>query len=430
MKATCLPLCLAPLILLAFSTYGQSVTVVPSPAEIAPLGATYSGTGQQAALPAATSVTFQEASEVLSDPFDGARVSATLQAVRPDQLAVTRGAKEAQLYRRVSPSVVLVVTKNSLGSGSLLNSQGDVLTNWHVVMGADQVGVVFKPSTEGKTPSKADFRRARVLKVDEVADLALLHVDEIPAGIEPLALGSMSDISVGDDVHAIGHPTGEAWTYTKGVVSQVREGYQWTSDQTRKAHHADVIQTQTPINPGNSGGPLLSDQGKLIGVNSFKSQGEGLNFAVAVDEVQRFIAQAGGRVAMNAPNRAAAAAASPTNCKAKILYQGPNTKRDGDVIVYDLDCDGKADSEIRIPYDKKLPIITVFDRKKSGKIDLMVFDGDRDGKWDLSVQGLSPNGDWELIGLHPDGKLVASRFLTYTEATLSRVAADPATYRH
>ena len=77
-----------------------------------------------------------------------------------------------------------------------------------------------------------------------------------------------------------------------GVISQVRQAYKWTAED-RRQHEASVIQTQTPINPGNSGGPLLTDNGQLIGVNSFKAQGEGLNFAVSVDDV---------RVLLNAKN--------------------------------------------------------------------------------------------------------------------------------
>jgi S1-C subfamily serine protease len=81
---------------------------------------------------------------------------------------------------------------------------------------------------------------------------------------------------VGTKPGGIGHPNGENWTYTKGIVSSVRPDYEWLT------HRATVIQTQTPINPGNSGGPLLSDDGKIVGVNSFGDKGaEGLNFAIA-----------------------------------------------------------------------------------------------------------------------------------------------------
>ena len=98
------------------------------------------------------------------------------------------------------------------------------------------------------------------------------------------------------DVHAIGHPTGEAWTYTTGVISQYRQAYEWQVEDDPIKHRADIIQTQTPINPGSSGGPLFGDSSSLIGVNSFKAGGEGLNFAVSVDEVRKFLARSGNRI--------------------------------------------------------------------------------------------------------------------------------------
>jgi S1-C subfamily serine protease len=96
---------------------------------------------------------------------------------------------------------------------------------------------------------------------------------------------------------SIGHPRQNDWSLTKGIISQYRRGYVWTygsadaatsGDPTIK-HKANIIQTQTPINPGNSGGPLISDSGTLIGVNTGK--GEGLNFAVSVEDVRKFLAE-------------------------------------------------------------------------------------------------------------------------------------------
>ena len=207
--------------------------------------------------------------------------------------AGTRSAKDAQIYRAVSSSVVLILTKDGLGSGTLIGPSGDIITNWHVVKGYSSVAVVFKPVIEGREPTREDIKAGQVVKYDEIADLALVKVTEVPQGRNPVRLGDGSDISIGSDVHAIGHPTGEAWTYTKGVISQYRLGYEWEVKDDKFKHHADVIQTQTPINPGNSGGPLFSDSGTLIGVNSFKATGEGLNFAVSVDDVKRFLTRPG-----------------------------------------------------------------------------------------------------------------------------------------
>jgi S1-C subfamily serine protease len=193
----------------------------------------------------------------------------------------TRSAKDAQIYRTSSPAVVLILTKDGLGSGTLISSSAEVITNWHVVKGYSSVAVVFKPAVEGREPTREDIKLGHVVRYDETADLALLKAIEVPPGRNPIRLGDGSDISIGADVHAIGHPTGEAWTYTKGVISQYRLGFEWQTKGESGKHKADVIQTQTPINPGNSGGPLIGDSGTLIGVNSFKTSGEGLNFAAS-----------------------------------------------------------------------------------------------------------------------------------------------------
>jgi len=191
----------------------------------------------------------------------------------------TRGAREADVYRRIAPSVVLVETNDAIGSGSVVSGGGEIITNWHVVKGYSKVGIIFKPTDEGQSVRASRAFVADVLKHDEVADLALLRLETLPATLPAaVRLGDFGKVSVGDDVDAIGHPSGEAWTFTKGIVSQIRKGYQWKADDG-VAHSADVIQTQMPINPGNSGGPLLDVGGSLIGINAFKAEGEGLNFA-------------------------------------------------------------------------------------------------------------------------------------------------------
>ena len=96
-----------------------------------------------------------------------------------------RSPKGGQIYRAVSPAVVLVATKEGLGSGSLLDTAGNIITNWHVVKGYEYVAVIFKPTVEGKEPTRDDIKRGRVVKYDEIADLALVKVSEVPTDIGP-----------------------------------------------------------------------------------------------------------------------------------------------------------------------------------------------------------------------------------------------------
>jgi S1-C subfamily serine protease len=349
--------------------------------------------------------------QLAADPLDTERLHRGLSAVQPEIAIRTRGAREVQLYARMSPSVVLILGNDGFGSGSLISDDGRILTNWHVVGNATEVGVVFKPSIEGRKLTRADVRRARVLRVDEVADLALLKVDSPPSGVKSVVLGNIAEAQIGADVHAIGHPTGESWTYTKGIISQLRKEYEWITESGVR-HQADVIQTQTPINPGNSGGPLLGDDGKLLGVNSFKAQGEALNFAVTVGEVRRFLSETVSRRAQPASGSGGATAPG-SSCEAKVLQRGRNKRNDSDITLIDITCDGAWDLVYLVPDDVSDPILLMIDSKNTGKIDVIVFDTNRDGKWDFSHHDTDGDGAPNLVGYHPDGAVKASRFERY-----------------
>jgi S1-C subfamily serine protease len=208
-------------------------------------------------------------------------------------LEQTRGAVDTAVYKEAAPGTVLIVTDTALGSGILINSSGEILTNYHVIHGAKRVAVVFKPE-RGVEVRKDLAYGATPIKVDEIADLAVLKVEAPSRLLHPLPMGDISKLEVGDDVHAIGHPEGEVWTYTTGTISQIRPKYEWKDEKI--THSATVIQTQTAINPGNSGGPLLNNKAQVIGINSFRMEGEGLNYAIAGDTIETFLKSSTNRV--------------------------------------------------------------------------------------------------------------------------------------
>ena len=107
---------------------------------------------------------------------------------------------------RLSPSVVEILTQDGLGSGSLIGTSGEIITNYHVVRGYSDVGVIFKPTIEGKEPTHDDIKLGHVVKFDEVADLALVKAVDVTKGRNPIRLGDSGDLAIGTDVHAIGHP--------------------------------------------------------------------------------------------------------------------------------------------------------------------------------------------------------------------------------
>ena len=279
------------------------------------------------------------------------------------------------------------------------------------------VGVLFKPPQVSAALDSKSVLRADVVKTDPTRDLALLKLAVPPQSVKPLELGSENELEVGADVHAIGHPSGLVWSYTRGLISQVRADYAWKAKDDKVTHRAEVIQTQTPISPGNSGGPLLGDSGKILGVNSFgTTEGENLNFAVSVRDLAAFLR--GGLQLASAtkpPSSPATSASIPPMpaCQSAKVYDGRSEKKDGHLIAYDTNCDGKPDFFIVTPDDKTKPILALIDSNHDDKIDIVVEDRDRDGRWDISYIDVDYDGVPDLVGYHPDGKLKPSRFERY-----------------
>ena len=351
--------------------------------------------------------------EVFSDTLATPNASYILNGLKPEPNFSSRSIQDAALFKRISPSVVLIVTKDGIGSGTIIGSQGQILTNYHVVGNNLEVGAILKPSGDTQKVSKADITRAKVIKVDQVTDLALIQLVQIPVGRAAVRLGDDSEINIGMDVHAIGHPRGDNWTYTKGVISQYRNDYEWLG------HKADVIQTQTPINPGNSGGPLLSDKGNLLGVNSFvDTSAQGINFAVSVEDVKKFLKSNGSRYLKEPPK-----AASNRKCEMKEVYKGRTDDGKAETIVWDSNCTGKADMGVIIPNDKTKAIYMEMDRNGDEKVDVILFSPKRDYKWEFSFWDNNFDGKWELVGFHKNGDSTPYKFEDYSKV-MSEVAKN------
>ena len=205
----------------------------------------------------------------------------------------TRSPAGPKLYRLVVNAVVYIGTGDGVsGSGVVVSNSGLIVTNWHVVEGESTVGVVFKQAIRQDKIAlkKEDIFLAKVLKTDLIRDLALLKIVSIPPGLTFAQLGSLPDVETGQDVFAISHPEGLPWSYTEGVISQIRPKYEWKSEDG-KVHRSTMIQTQTVVSFGSSGAPLFDGNGRLIGI-VVSTAGPGLNFAIAIDEVRDFILSA------------------------------------------------------------------------------------------------------------------------------------------
>ena len=209
---------------------------------------------------------------------------------------LTRGDSGIAVFRKVSPSVVLVLTANfkddkvtdsGLGTGVIVDPAGYVLTNWHVVAGYDGAIVFFKPAI-GTEPDKNSAYGVKLVAFDKQADLALLKIVKPPSGLIAVQFEALSMIQVAEDIHIIGHPHGNLWSYSSGVISQIRDNYDWKYEDGSK-HNARVLQMQTAINPGNSGGPVLDNDSKMLGLVAMSEEGQNLNYAVAIDVIKNFV---------------------------------------------------------------------------------------------------------------------------------------------
>ena len=224
----------------------------------------------------------------------GAGASATPPAaVAPAPAAPARSATDVSaLYERVSPGVASVLVEGVdgavSGSGFVLDRDGYVLTNDHVVDGAQTVRVRFG---EGAASATTGSIAARVVGVDPSTDLALLKVDPAGHKLTPLALGSSKDLKVGQPAIAIGSPFRLDGTLTTGVISalgrSIKAPNQFSID--------NVLQTDAAINPGNSGGPLLDASGRVIGINAqiatSTQTNSGVGFAIPIDTAKQVLPQ-------------------------------------------------------------------------------------------------------------------------------------------
>jgi putative serine protease PepD len=205
----------------------------------------------------------------------------------------------AELYASVKDGVVFVQAGQATGSGFVIDDDGYIVTNEHVVANAGPQVAVQIGETDRSLP-------ATVVGADASTDIALLKVDPAQAGdLHVLPLADASSVDVGDQVIAIGSPFGLQSTLTSGIVSALDRQIRSPSGNAISG----VIQTDAAINPGNSGGPLINGAGEVIGVNaqiaSQSGGSTGVGFAISVETVKQVVPQlkAGGGSSSQQPGQ-------------------------------------------------------------------------------------------------------------------------------
>lgn len=224
-----------------------------------------------------------------------ARTPATPRAVSPRGPLGAEELNHINVFKTSSPSVVNITAlglerdvfslnvqqvPQGTGTGFVWDTQGHIVTNFHVIQGAAAARVTLADQSS---------YRAELVGAFADRDLAVLRINAPASKLRPLPLGSSRELQVGQQVYAIGNPFGLDQTLTLGIVSALNREIESVTRRTIKG----AIQTDAAINPGNSGGPLLDSAGRLIGVNtsiySPSGASAGIGFAIPVDEVNRIV---------------------------------------------------------------------------------------------------------------------------------------------
>ncbi len=223
-------------------------------------------------------------------------VTETVPTITPSNIGVVNPSSQQEtlvtLFETVSPGTVAILTDTGQGSGFVFDKKGNIVTNYHVIEGAQTVEVRF---------NSGFMAYGTVVGTDLNSDLAVVKVDAPESELFPVPLGDSDSLKVGQTVIAIGNPFGLESTMTVGIVSalgRTLDSMNVTQDGARFTA-GDIIQTDAAINPGNSGGPLFNINGEVIGVNrairttNFTQDGQpinsGIGFAISINMVKRVV---------------------------------------------------------------------------------------------------------------------------------------------
>ncbi|HXT12943.1 MAG TPA: trypsin-like peptidase domain-containing protein [Candidatus Angelobacter sp.] len=185
-----------------------------------------------------------------------------------------------ELVSQIGEAVVQVRTPSGLGSGFIINQDGYLVTNFHVIEGETEISVAVYHERDGQLEPKV-YKKVRIIAINKFEDMALLKIEDMDAPkFKYVVLGSSDNLAVGESVFAIGSPLGLERTVTEGILST----------KTREFEGELYLQTTAQINPGNSGGPLFNMAGEVVGITNMKiTFGEGLGFAIPIEGVKYFL---------------------------------------------------------------------------------------------------------------------------------------------
>ena len=279
------------------------------------------------------------------------------------------------------------IIRGATGTGSLISSEGLIVTNYHVVENANQVWVY--PYAKKFDLEKSEKFLAIVVATNKVTDLAILKVYGISNNTRPVPFGNIDKISVGDEVYAIGHPSSLHWSITDGIISNIRKNY----DFEKFGLKADLIQNTAPILGGSSGGPLLNERGQIIGVNTIGDPSANFNFAVGINHVRNLLEKVPHSIKLNVD-------------KIKTVNEKELSKQFTNITPGDYNDNGIIDEWSVDTNNNDINDTLYVDDDEDGRIERIYIDSNENDKWDLIVfdDDLDGNPNRQVIDNDEDGK--------------------------
>lgn len=285
-------------------------------------------------------------------------------------------------------SVVLLVSPDitTIGSGTIIDSSGYIITSWHLVRNQSHFIAwgYNKNYNQFSDLNPALHASASVFSINKSKDLALLKLDHFVEGMRPVQFANPISINIAQDAFSIGHPENFIWSFSKGIISQIRNNYTWKIEGFE--FKSDVIQSQTHVSPGNSGGPMFNYLGDLIGIHSFRSINSDINFAINISEVSSFIQD---------------------NIKLKTNSKSNSTVGFNRFINSDINF-------IDLSNKNELSYFTI-DTNLDNKIDIKVFDKDENGSFEYFLFDENFDGIFDIIGIDTNMNGYPNQFFNYSE---------------
>jgi len=269
-----------------------------------------------------------------------------------------RGAREANvIIPKLEASTVIISSQGKVGAGAIVKDGKFIVTNYHVVEPDEEnVYVAFKLK-DSSVPSKANYFKMKVVKIDMKKDLALLEIPQelrLKSKLSSLELGSIKELKKGIDIYNMGHPLKYYYAFEYGMLNNILEDYSWSTHQAKK-----VLQYSMNSNKGNSGSPVVNEKLELIGIGAFSNtKGRNLNFAVSVEDIQEFL---------EAKQDVRYEKKDPNDYKDKIIQEG----------LYKNIKHAKVDRN-----NNGIPDAMMKDINNDGNWDVIAYDTDEDGSYD------------------------------------------------